>query len=114
MKVLVCGGRDFLDAKTVFDTLDSWHRARSITLVVHGDAKGADSLAKLWAISRDIPVKAYPANWELHGKAAGPVRNKQMLKEENPDVVLAFPGGRGTNNMVNLANFANVPVRFCE
>ena len=53
---------------------------------------------------------AFPAEWKKHGKAAGPIRNRKMLQDGKPDLVLAFPGGRGTANMVELATDAGIRV----
>ena len=61
-----------------------------------------------------MPVSIYPADWDKHGKAAGPIRNKQMIDEGKPDLVIAFPGGRGTAGAVRLAKFAGVTVRVVE
>lgn len=104
MKILVCGGRDYRDRDFVFHTLGSVHAAVVVSCVVHGNASGADSLADEWATSEGIEVRAYPANWTLHGRKAGPIRNSQMLAEE-PDIelVVAFPGGAGTADMVAKA-----------
>ena len=109
MKVIVCGGRDFADDKLLFSTLDRLHKQTPITLIIHGAARGADALAGTWAILRDVPMTMYAANWLLYGKAAGPIRNRQML-EEKPDLVVAMPGGRGTADMVRAAREAGVSV----
>lgn len=66
-------------------------------------------MAHKWAMSRKIACSIHPANWSLWGKAAGPIRNHEMLLE-NPDVVVAFPGGRGTEDMVNRAYRAGILV----
>lgn len=106
--VLVCGGRDFADRDGVFRTLDTINAAANqITLLVHGGAPGADTLAGEWAKDRGIPCRVYPADWKSHGKAAGPKRNQQMLDEAQPQMVLAFPGGRGTADMVRRARTAS-------
>lgn len=109
MKVLVCGGRDYEDWKTGFLVLNAIHEKRRITHVIHGGANGADHLADLWARERRIPTTVFPANWNAHGKAAGPIRNKLMLLE-NPALVVAFPGGRGTAHMVGIAKQAGIEV----
>lgn len=104
MKVLVCGGRDFNDAVRLRQVLDAYHNdIGPFTCVVHGAASGADMLAGDWAKRLGIEVREYPADWKKHGRAAGPIRNAEMLEKEDPDFVIAFPGGRGTQNMVNLA-----------
>jgi hypothetical protein len=65
-----------------------------ITCIIHGGARGADHMAGLWARKHDINMKQYPADWDKHGNAAGPIRNAQMLAEGFPDICVAFPGGR--------------------
>lgn len=108
--VLVCGGRDYHKRHKVFEELDKAHALLPITLIIHGDAKGADLLADAWALSRGIPRRAYPADWNKNGRAAGPIRNQRMLAEGRPDRVIAFPGGKGTADMVGRALKAGLPV----
>lgn len=110
MRVLVCGGRDFTDFNTLFGVMDRITTKRPITHVIEGGATGADRLAREWATSRGIAVSTFPANWELHGKRAGPVRNCRMLREGHPDLVVAFKGGRGTAHMVRISRDAGVRV----
>lgn len=111
MKILVCGGRDFRDRDKLVEILDCIHTLTPITYLVHGDAYGADRFADWWAIRSTVTPLAYPANWDKYGKAAGPIRNRQML-DENPDIrlVVAFPGGVGTKNMTVLAKARNIKV----
>lgn len=109
MKVLVCGGRDYTDyeeLKTVLSALQV--RRKPFSLIIHGNAQGADYLAGVYARRHEIPVKAFPADWDTHGRSAGPIRNKQMLDEGKPDLVVAFTGGKGTANMVSQAKQAGV------
>jgi len=68
--------------------------------VVHGAARGADALADAWGYTMAVPVERVPADWKANGRAAGPIRNQKMLDEHKPTVVIAFPGGRGTADMV--------------
>jgi hypothetical protein len=110
MNVLVCGGRDYADARALDKALDALHRDKPITRLIHGAARGADSLAATWARSRDIPAVAFPADWNKDGKAAGFVRNARMLRTGRPELVVAFPGGKGTAHMVKLARAAGVSV----
>lgn len=110
MRVLVCGGRDYDDAVTVDRVLDRVHSRRPITCVIHGGARGADSLAGAWAKRRGVRVEEYPADWKRYGRAAGMIRNAEMLRAGRPDRVVAFPGGRGTAGMKRLARTAGVPV----
>jgi hypothetical protein len=108
----VCGGRDFVDASSLEAFLDAFHIGprRPIELVIHGGAQGADTMAGEWAQGRGIACTALAANWATEGREAGPIRNKRMLDEGAPDLVIAFPGGRGTANMTGQARDRNFEV----
>ncbi len=110
MRILVCGGRDFDDRDFLREVLDELAREHVIDVVIHGDAVGADRMAGEWARLSGIRELAFPADWEKYRQAAGPIRNQQMLVEAAPDLVVAFPGGRGTANMIRQARAAGVPV----
>jgi predicted Rossmann-fold nucleotide-binding protein len=120
MRAIVCGGRD-ADPHEVCNWLEQFgHQdaaealSRSsrtrITTLIHGGARGADEGAAQWGESEGLRVIAYPADWKKHGKAAGPIRNARMIAEGRPDVVIAFPGGRGTADMVRQSSAARIPV----
>lgn len=111
MKAIVCGGRDYKDRDFFFATMDAIHQNLKLTAIIEGGASGADELALEWSRERGIPEHArYTADWSAHGRSAGPIRNMQMLSEERPDLVIAFPGGRGTAHMVRIARDAGVKV----
>lgn len=110
MRVLICGGRNFDDLPFLDRTLDAIHAKRRISSVIHGGARGADSMAHFWAGASGIAIDVYHANWDRDGKAAGPIRNQRMLNEGKPDLVVAFPGGPGTADMVRRAEKAGVEV----
>lgn len=111
MIVLVCGGRKFYDKVLFRHTMGLIHTETPISLIIHGGATGADTLANYWARAMGIQVKEYRADWILYGnRRAGPIRNRQMLNEGKPDLVVAFPGGKGTADMVKQAKNANVKV----
>jgi hypothetical protein len=82
--------------------------------IIEGAATGADSAAADFAICNFCPVVEYPADWAKHGHAAGPIRNKKMVDEGKPDLVIAFPGGKGTENMVNNSIASGVKVVRCD
>lgn len=106
MKVLVCGGRDYINydkVKAVLDDLEP-------DVVIHGGARGADGLAGRWAAETGTECVVFKADWGTHGKKAGVLRNRQMLDEGKPDLVIAFPGGAGTADMVRRAVEAGVEV----
>lgn len=77
------------------------------TCLITGAAYGADTLAAEWATRSGVQVVSCPANWSVYGKGAGHVRNRRML-ELGPDLVVAFPGGRGTADMIRQATSAGV------
>jgi hypothetical protein len=100
-----------LQVKTLIDYLDNILSEFSDILIIHGEAKGADSLAKDWAKSRNIEQIGFPAQWDKYGKSAGFFRNTEMLKVGKPDIVVAFPGGPGTAMMCKIAEAEGVEVR---
>lgn len=117
-RVLVCGGRGF--GKTEADLVLmvralAPYKPPKVTdasehILILGGAPGADTLAELWADIWGVRKRVYPADWKAHGRAAGPKRNQRMLDEGRPDLVIAFPGGRGTADMVRRARKAGVRV----
>lgn len=109
-RLLVCGGRDFTDRERVFSVLDRVNARRPVGLVIHGAARGADTLAGEWAEEREVEVWRFVASWQKHGKAAGAIRNQAMLDAGKPQGVVAFPGGAGTEDMVKRAEAAGVTV----
>lgn len=110
MRVLVCGGRDYRDDRFLRHKLDELHARYNFRLVIHGDAPGADFHALRWADDMEIEWWGFPAAWETFGKKAGHLRNKQMLDEGKPNLVVAFPGGHGTSDMVLQAKKASIVV----
>lgn len=111
MRVLVCGGRHFNDAMTLGSWLGGIHKnSGPITLLIEGGASGADFMARKFAEWQDIPVQTFHADWARHGRKAGPLRNRQMLEDGKPDLVVAFDGGKGTADMITQARSAGVRV----
>ncbi len=125
MRLLVCGSRNWMDSYTLFDALDAYAEKYTPAIVgrieiVHGAALGADSQASDWAMENQYVQHVFPARWDAFRKAAGPIRNEQMLDFllEVPDYsrrVFAFSNdlenSRGTRDMVTRAMRAGVPVR---
>ena len=115
MRLLICGGRDFADwaffATTMLDTISEFPE---ISMIVHGDADGADTMAYDWAKQVGIQQVRIPANWVGEGKSAGPKRNALMLELINPDLVLAFPTpkSRGTYDMTRRSDKAGIECRI--
>ena len=110
MRILVCGSRHLKDEELVYRTLDAYRP----TYIIHGNAAGADDLAGRWAEANEVRVMPFPADWGTFDRAAGPIRNKQMLQEGKPDLVIAFlaTNSRGTANMIQQATKAGIPTRI--
>ncbi len=138
MRILVCGGRDFSDLSVpekkkdskaigqykfvmkelhkiteefsgMYNPNDNW--LPSDITIISGGARGVDTTAIDFAIVNWCPFVEFKADWKNHGKSAGPIRNQAMLDQSTPDLVVAFPGGKGTADMVSRANKAGIPVR---
>jgi len=111
VRVLVCGGRDFDDRDFIHNTLCALHAKRGpFAVVIHGAATGADDEAMIWAQMMGLKHAPFAAEWQRLGKAAGPIRNQRMIDEGKPDLVVAFPGGRGTADMIRRAEQAGIEV----
>ena len=108
MKVIIAGSRTITDARLVEDAirLSGFH----ITEVVCGCADGVDKLGEAWAIYNQIPVARFPADWNTHGKAAGPIRNEQMAKAADALICVWDGVSRGSRNMIRTAIKAVLPV----
>lgn len=98
--VIVTGGRDYNDWEKVQSVLKLF----DIGLLIHGGCSGADSLAQKYGDYNPVfPTKVFEADWDKYGKSAGPIRNRLMLTEHPNAIVVAFPGGRGTANCIEMA-----------
>lgn len=120
MRVLVCGGRNYADRNRVFseltalsgDITDETPLGTVHLTIIHGACStGADRWADEYAVVHWCRFEEYPADWDAHGRAAGPIRNQRMIDEGKPDLVMAFPGGRGTADMIRRARAAGIPVK---
>jgi hypothetical protein len=117
IRILVTGSRDLANAYLVNATLDGvldglmYAKPDDTDIVlIHGGAKGADTLAANWAASKGIRCERYNAQWDAYGKAAGPMRNQQMV-DTGADVVVGFlaEGSRGTADCLKRATKAGIP-----
>lgn len=120
-RILVCGGRDFNDwnlFRSVLDEIvyrknwicepDQYGNWLPRVVIISGAARGADTMAIEWSVSNWCPFIEFPADWKTHGNRAGPIRNQQMIDEGKPDLVVAFPGGKGTADMIKRAKKAGI------
>lgn len=104
MIVLVCGGRTYTDAQRVEFVLD----ALPISVLIHGGARGADSLADAYAERKGIPRRVY---YIRRGREDGYGRNRRMLESEpNIEAVVGFHGGNGTADMLRRARARQIPI----
>lgn len=113
-RVIVCGGRDFNDRELCFASLDRFLPEECE--IVSGNAKGADSFGEEYAAEHSIRLAVFKPDWGKYGRAAGPVRNRQMLEYalEKKAMVIAFWDGRsrGTKNMIDQARKAGAEVNI--
>jgi hypothetical protein len=111
MRLLVTGGRDYADAATVAAVLDRALASLApddFLALVHGAARGLDTLADQWGRGRDrVRVEPYPADWDGRGRAAGHERNARMVASR-ADFCIAFPGGFGTADCLEQARRAGI------
>lgn len=127
LRILFCGGRTWENRIAIETVMTSLHRRHGDIQIIHGNAPGADTIAKEVAQDLGLEILPFPAHWRhtqsceagctrMIGPAAGPIRNKQMLVEGKPDLVFAFhediAESKGTKNMVEIAGAAGVPTRI--
>lgn len=114
MRVLICGSRTWDDPLPISWVIRALKGGSRPSVIISGGARGADTLAARSARRQGVELVEFPANWDTHGKAAGPIRNQQMLDEGRPDVVWAFTddivNSKGTADMVRRARKAGIPV----
>ena len=114
-QILICGSRHWSDREAIEKALQQAleYLPKEDLTIMHGWAKGADQIAEDLSNEYHIGIRGYPADWEKHGKAAGPLRNQEMI-DAGPDVVLAFTynleEAKGTKDTVTRARKANIPV----
>jgi hypothetical protein len=112
VRVLVCGSRDWTDYQAIRDRIRDLHDQHAGALeILHGDARGADEMADHVALMLNIDSLRFAADWKRYGRAAGPLRNRQML-DAKPHLVLAFQrnGSRGTQHTIDEARKRGIPV----
>ncbi len=109
MRILACGGRDYNDQEAIRTRLLGLKQRHPEAVHVHRGVPGADAMASWADGTLGFEVECDTARWAKYGKTAGPIRNQEML-ESGIDLVVAFPGGRGTADMLDRARRAGVPI----
>jgi len=106
VRLLICGDRNWSDSAAILSIILQYKPS----VVIEGEARGADTLARIAAEQVSVAVLKFPADWQKYGRSAGPIRNSQMLKEGNPDVVVGFhykiEESKGTRDMLTRAKKA--------
>lgn len=106
--ILVCGGRDYADEEYLFRVLQYINDEVGIQRLVASNERGAAALTVKWAKYNDVAIHTFDTDQRRYGKEAESIRNQKMVDEEGISFVLAFPGGRGTEDMLHKANVANI------
>lgn len=103
MKTIIAGSRTVPSYEMAADAIEASGFSEQITEVVCGEARGADTMGATWADLSGIPVKRFPADWKANGKAAGPIRNRQMADYADALIAVWDGASRGTRNMIEEA-----------
>lgn len=112
MKILFCGGRKYNNTNKVVDVMNSLIEEFGRFGIIHGGAYGADTLCGAVGTAMfGLYEEVYEAQWGYYGKKAGIMRNIRMLEEGKPDLVVAFPGGKGTAHMCKIARDVGIEIR---
>lgn len=112
MKTIIAGSRTFNDAHLLKDKLDAYRKEHMITEIVSGGASGADALGEAYAILNGIQIKMFNADWNKHGRAAGPIRNRQMAEYADALIVVWDGTSKGTKNMIDEMHKQKKPVHI--
>jgi len=110
VRVLICGSRYWKDEKIIEDYILTLEKG---SVIIEGEGRGADRIAKKLGKKHGFEVEGYEADWDIHGDKAGPIRNKRMILEGKPDKVVAFHDNisksKGTKDMIETASKHGVP-----
>lgn len=102
--LLIASSRDFNNYDLLCYYMSLILKNNKIDKIMSGGARGADSLAQRYADEHNIPFQLFPANWDLHGKSAGYIRNVEMGKCCKAGLIFWDGQSRGTNHMINILN----------
>jgi hypothetical protein len=112
MRIIIAGDRHFTNKQYIYAVIAK--AGFPITEVVSGGAKGVDTIGEMYALEHGIPLKRFPVNWNVYGKAAGPIRNQQMANYADGLIAFLAPGSKGTKNMIETATKKGLPVKVCD
>jgi hypothetical protein len=103
LNLVICGSRSITDEEKIFKVIDSVISEMNIASIITGGAKGIDAIGKEYAERKGIKHQEFPADWETYGKAAGPIRNKEMAIIGNATLAIVDDSSVGTWNMIENA-----------
>ena len=112
--VIIAGSRTFSNYKLLKERCDYFFSNRKPTAIISGAARGADSLGERYAKERGIDVIRFPAKWDMFGKQAGYVRNREMLSHADALLVAWDGKSKGTEHMIKIAKDKGIPVRIIK
>ncbi|NWB98701.1 DUF2493 domain-containing protein [Pseudomonas gingeri] len=114
MRVLICAGRYYLNAAMCRKVLEAYHQTHTISVLIHGGNQFLGSEIEDWARENGTHLVRYPSNWQRYGKQAERRRNQFMLMDSEPELVIAFPGGSDTEELVAQARAMEIGVLSLE
>jgi len=112
MKVIIAGGRDFFDYEKLRERCDYYLQNQDNIEIISGGAKGADLLAEKYAKEKGYPIQIFKADWHVHGKSAGAIRNSEMAKHGDSLIAFWDKKSKGTALMIKLAKRKNLKVKI--
>jgi hypothetical protein len=113
VKCIIAGSRTIYSYNAVARAMEKFQAEHGpVTEVVSGAARGVDAIGEGWARENKLPVKRFPADWQVHGRAAGPIRNKQMAEYADAAVILWDGESRGAKSMYGLASARGLQVQL--
>jgi hypothetical protein len=108
MRVIIAGSRDINDIDLLVSCIEE--SGLDVSRVISGCAPGMDQLGITWALCNNVPVDRFPADWNKHGKAAGPIRNQEMADNADALIAIRKDNSRGTTDMINRARSKGLKV----
>jgi hypothetical protein len=112
MELIIAGYRKFQNYPLLREKVLRLTQGHTIATILSGKCEGTDSLGERFAKEFEIPVDPYPADWNRFGKAAGPIRNGQMVKNATHAIVFDHPLARGSKDLIRQANAIQLPLRI--
>jgi len=114
MRLIIAGYREFHDYPLLRKKVSHLTKGHTIATILSGKCRGADTLGERFAKEFGIPVEDHPAEWTKHGKAAGPIRNWEMVENATHAIVFDHPLARGSKDLIKQAKVKRLPLRIVK